>query len=64
MDFWFMATERRGYIKSAAESADTGNIATNRQGVDIVSAFVGRYGLKIHKMPDHGIAIGNADGAK
>ena len=48
MDLWFVATELRGYIKSAAESADTGNIATNRQGVDIVSAFVGRDGLKIH----------------
>src|SRR5207248_7835382 len=49
---------------STAKGADTRNIATNRQGMDIVSAFVGRDGLKIHKMPDHGIAVGNADGAK
>ena len=51
-------------FKLAAESADTGNVLANRQGVDVMGAFVGVDGLKIHKMPDHGIAIGNADGAK
>ena len=49
---------------SPAESADTGNITTNGEGVDIVRAFVGRDGLEIHKVTDHGIAVGNADGAK
>src|SRR6266481_8589773 len=51
-------------LSSATESINPGDVLANDQGVDVMGAFVGINALEIHEMSDHGIAIGDADGAQ
>src|SRR5882724_6707731 len=53
-----------GGLSSATESIEAGDVLANDQGVDVMGAFVGINALEIHEMSDHGIAIGDADGAQ
>src|SRR6266481_7796586 len=53
-----------GSLSSATESIDAGDVLANDQGVDVMRAFVGINALEIHEMSNHGIAIGDADGAQ
>src|SRR6266849_3738209 len=49
---------------SAAEGTDPRDVLADDQCVDVVRAFVRVNGLKVHEMPNDGIAICDADGAQ
>src|SRR5438132_5014885 len=59
-----VAGEDRVLCSSPAERIDARDVMADDQCMDVVRAFVGVDSLKVHEMPNHGIAIRDARGTK